>query len=188
MLFIREITSKDQVNLLDYKLSLPVDINDLKQKYSQLNEYELFSKFAVINSSGNEIFVFVAEYIDLTSDGSYVGAMKCLYHVIENGAVTSNTELEARVPFIYENGIVCFTASRLGTWSVVELGDNEDVAPIETAPTEVTLPFSDDEVKGFDFGIVIDVVVVVLLCFAALGVIVFVRSKNNNLIYPDNDE
>ena len=114
--------------------------------------------------------------------------MKCLYHVIENAVVTSNTEFESKVPFVYENGLVSFTASRLGTWSVVELGDNEDVTPIETAPAEVTLPLDADDTQSFDFDILIVIVVWVLLCFAALGIIVFVRSKNNRLIYPNIDD
>ena len=169
-------------------MSIPFDFESLKQKYSDLNEYDIFSRIAFINMTDNDVFVYIPEFINNVSEGKYIGALKCIYHSFDNTAIVKNGELSSRFTFILENNFVSFAASGIGVWAVAEIGENENIQPIETGKAEITLPPEPEEKQSFDFGMIYVIVICVFLAFAALGIIVVVRSKNNLRIHSTDDQ
>ena len=187
ILFSRFVKSSSSSSL-SCRLSLPFDFESLKQEHSDLKEYEIFSRIVFINMTDNDVFVYVPEYVNNVSEGKYIGALKCIYHSFDNTAIVKNGELSSRFTFICENNSVSFATSALGVWAVAEIGENENIQPIETGKAEITLPVEPEEEQSFDFSIVYVSVICVFLAFAALGIIVVVRSKNNLRIHSTDEQ
>ena len=183
IIFVREV-SAETTELVGFSLTMPISVEITADQ----SVYDAFSKMAILNYSGNSIYVYVTEYLSKTPDGNYVGALKCMYHSFDNGAIVKNGELSSRSTFVYDGSSITFSSDSLGIWAIADITENEQIVPIETGTAEITMPIEQIEETSFDFGIVYTVIVFVLVAFAALAITVIQRSKNNVLIFGTDED
>lgn len=183
IIFVREV-SAETTDLVGFSLKIPLSIEIAADQ----SVYDVFSKTALLNYSGNSIYVYVTEYLSKTPDGNYVGALKCMYHSFENDTIVENRELSTRCTFVYDGSYITFSSDFLGVWAIADITENEQIVPIETGTAEITMPIEEIEEESFDFGIIYTVVILVIVGFAALAIIVIQRSKNNLLIHGSDED
>ncbi len=171
-----------------YRLTLPVDFTKI-ENYDTLGEYEIFAHVAFINITDNEMFIYIPEYVKKGSDGVYNGTMKCLTHIIGGTSVTNYGETAQKYSFYYKTGLMSFSALNTGEWFVAELGENENIVPIETERSEVSAPAPEDpEKRELTFNMVLTVFVCVALFVGGAAILLIQRSKNNIRINSENDQ
>ena len=162
-----------------YRLTLPLDFTSIREADGTLGEYDVFARAAIVNITSQEMFIYIPEYVTKTTDGTYVGNLRCLSHIITGTSVTNYGEITQRFSFYYSDAKMSFSAMNTGEWAIVELGENENIVAIETGTSEVTLPAATEEPKQFGFSIVLTVIVCVVLVFGGAAIVLIQRSKNN---------
>ena len=172
-------SSSSNVQSTSYRLTLPIDLSKIEGA-DEISEYQIFAHVAFINVTYQEMFIYIPEYVNKNTDGVYTGAMRCLSHIINNTDVTNYGETTQRYSFYYTNGSMSFCALNTGEWIIAELGDNENIVPIETGSSEVTTPapvIKNERV--FTFNSVLTIIICIVLFFGGAAIILIQRSKNN---------
>ncbi len=171
--------SASTVQSTDYRLTLPFDLTKVKD-YETIGEFESFAHVAFINITDSEMLIYIPEFVKKGSDGVYSGNMRCISHSLNGMTVTGQVDMAHKFSFYYSAGFMSFAAKNTGEWLVAELGENENIIPIETDSSEVTAPpITQPEKREFDFSIILTVIVCVVLFIGAAAVILIQRSKNN---------
>ena len=175
----QQVAGAGNIQSTSYRLTLPIDLSKVEGA-EELDEYQIFAHVAFINVTSQEMFIYIPEYVTKNSDGVYTGAMRCLSHIISNTDVTNYGDTNQRYSFYYSNGLISFSALNTGEWIVAELGDNENVVPIETGSSEVTDPapiVKNDRV--FTFNSILTIIICIVLFFGGAAIVLIQRSKNN---------
>ena len=162
-----------------YRLTMPLDLQKMAENNPDYGEFELFSHIAIVNITSQEMLIYIPDYVAKAADGSYIGTVKALSHIVSGLNVTNYGEMASRYSFKYKDGTFSLSALNTSDWVIVEIGENENIQPIETGGAEVTTPFVEQEKIEYKFSVVFAVVIAVLLAFGGIGVILVQRSKNN---------
>ena len=180
IIFSKNIHLSEQgIQNTHYKLTLPVDITMIKD-YDKLGEFQVFAHVAFISLTEDEMRIYIPEYVKKGADGTYSGNMRCISHGVAGTEISNESDMAHKFSFYYKDARFSFAAEHTGEWLVAELGENENIIPIETDSSKVTVPTdTDGEKKALRFNTTLTVIVCIVLFVAGAAVILIQRSKNN---------
>ncbi len=172
-------SSEFGVQNTSYRLTIPVDITMIAD-YEKLGEFQAFAHVAFVNLTEDEMLIYIPEYVKKGADGIYAGSMRCITHTVDGASIKAESDAAHKFSFYFKDAKFSFAAENTGKWFAVELGENENIVPIETDSSKVTAPVDTDrENKELRFNTVLTVIVCIVLFVAGAAIILIQRSKNN---------
>ncbi len=169
-----------------FRLSIPFDITGIPN-YELYGEISSFAHIALVNVSGDNVYIYIPESIKETDNGGfYIGSLKCISHSVNQVSAEASAEDKHCYSFYYKDKALSLAVQNIGEWFAVTLDEIKNEEPVDTGTSEVP---TEQEKSGFSFKTVITVIAAVLLMAGAFAVIIIQRSKNNyRIILSHEDE